>query len=63
MGEFIAEVIVVWLIAYPGAFIRWVLHRGKVPYKVLVQEDAWYNAMYVALLVVMVLVVVHICST
>ena len=63
MGEFIAEVLVIWVLAYPGAFIRWVLHRGKVPYSVLAQEDAWYNATYVALLVVIVLVVAHFCST
>ena len=56
MEEFIGEIILMSLFAHPGAFIRWALHWGKIPYKVLVKEDSWYNAMYVALLVVMVLI-------
>lgn len=50
------------LFSYPGAFIRWALHRGKTPYKTLIKEDAWYNASYVILLVVMGLVATHIRS-
>ena len=50
------------LFSYPGAFIRWAFHQGKTPYKTLIKEDAWYNASYVILLVVMGLVATHIRS-
>jgi hypothetical protein len=62
MEEFIGEILIMSLFSYPGAFIRWALHRGKIPYNTLIKEDAWYNASYVILLVVMILVATHIRS-
>ena len=42
--EFIVEFLMEVLFSYPGAGVRWLLHGGKIPYKVLLLEDFTYNA-------------------
>lgn len=58
--DFIVEVLLAVVLSYPGAAIRWLLHRGKIPYKVLIQEDTWYNASYVFLVIVAVIVIQYV---
>jgi hypothetical protein len=41
--EFIGELLFYILFSFPGAGIRWLLHRGRIPYKKLLEDDPMYN--------------------
>ena len=44
MLEFLVEFILEAIFSFPGAGLRWLYHRGKIPYKKLLKEDFTYNA-------------------
>ncbi|MCC3158880.1 hypothetical protein LJ737_16680 [Hymenobacter sp. 15J16-1T3B] len=60
MLEFVAEVLLNILFSYPGAGIRWLLHLGKVPYKKLQEDDAFYNAGAFFLLLIAIVVLAYL---
>ena len=39
MFEIFSEVIILLILSFPGAFIRWVFYKGKKSYKELLVED------------------------
>ncbi len=55
--ESVVELLVDLVFSYPGAGIRWLWHRGKIPYKKLLEDDIDYNSFYVILLNAVLLVI------
>ena len=41
--EAIIEGIMFAIFCVPGAGLRWLYHRGKIPFRVLIKEDNTYN--------------------
>lgn len=54
--EAILEVLVMALLAMPGILIRWIIHRGRIPFKVLSSDDIWYNASYTVFVIIVIIV-------
>ena len=57
MGEIIGELILNIVFCFPGAGLRWIWHRGKIPYKTLISEDFTYNAGILILFVSIILAI------
>ncbi|MFN8254633.1 MAG: hypothetical protein U0W24_03025 [Bacteroidales bacterium] len=43
IAEVIVEIILLYGLQYPGAFIRWMLTGFKKPYKEIIESDAFFN--------------------
>ena len=60
IAEFVVRLIGNILLSFPGAAIRWLLHRGTIPYAVLIKQDFSYNASFAGLLFVVLFVIVQV---
>ena len=59
--EVISEVIVVWVLGYPGAFIRWGFggfKKGR--FQELAKEDGYINSLYLILTVVTLTLILYL---
>lgn len=59
--EILVEVVVVWILGYPGALVRWAI-RGfkKGELKKLVKEDGYINSLYFILLLIPVILIINL---
>lgn len=50
--ELIIEIIMLVLFRYPGAFVRWIYKKGKVPYKVVLNEGDFYTDGIIGIIII-----------
>ncbi|ALD21687.1 hypothetical protein AM218_11310 [Hymenobacter sp. DG25A] len=53
----VIEIITMTLLAYPGAFILWILNGFKTPYSILIKDDIWYNSLFSLILIIIYLII------
>jgi hypothetical protein len=58
MFEIILEYIVLTLVQYPGAFIRWILFRKK-SYDEYLKQDLYWNAFPIVLIIIIIVSVYY----
>ena len=56
--EFIVEVIIMVLLRYPGALLRWVYYKGEKNYKELLNDNNPNTNIIISLLFIALLVVI-----
>lgn len=44
MMELVIEFILIYVLSFPGAFIRWLFIRKRRPFKDLLKDSWYYNA-------------------
>jgi uncharacterized membrane protein YidH (DUF202 family) len=58
MMEMVFEIILLYLLNYPGAYVRWVFYRRRRKFKDLLNQDSHIN-LFVS--VVMIIIIVILC--
>ena len=56
--EIFSEVIILLILSFPGAFIRWVFYKGKKSYKELIVEDYSYINSTISIVFIGLIIVV-----
>jgi hypothetical protein len=55
--EFIAQILIEFLMVIPGAFIRWLWFKGKYSFKELVTDRSAYNYIFSFLIIGIIIII------
>jgi uncharacterized membrane protein YidH (DUF202 family) len=53
------EIILMYLLNYPGAFVRWVFYRNKRKFKDLLNQDSHIN-LFVSIVMIIIIVILSL---